>query len=227
MTKDGAHRAYRLFRPERSAQQTYRMQILQPLTVGNIRFALIGRIAFVAAAASALSLLTTRPNPFYTGIRVLCTVFGGYPIFREAIEMKISSNAGPDDDELSMTIAIFAALLIREVFTALASWRLPCLCSLPKFWKASRWEESGRRYHICLNFCRAARSCVVKEFGLRSRAGRCSLGRSFSSSQGDAGHSFLDQATITGESQPVEKSLGATVFAGTINQSGALEIRAE
>src|SRR6267142_1304194 len=39
MTKDRTHRADRLFRPERSAQQTYRMQILQPLTVGNIRFA--------------------------------------------------------------------------------------------------------------------------------------------------------------------------------------------
>jgi heavy metal translocating P-type ATPase len=43
----------------------------------------------------------------------------------------------------------------------------------------------------------------------------------------EAGHSFVDQATITGEFQPVEKSPGATVFAGTINQSGALEIRAE
>ncbi len=39
MPKDRTHRADRLFRPERSAQQTYRMQILQPLTVGNIRFA--------------------------------------------------------------------------------------------------------------------------------------------------------------------------------------------
>ena len=39
MTKDRTQRADRLFRPERSAQQTYRMQILQPLTVGNIRFA--------------------------------------------------------------------------------------------------------------------------------------------------------------------------------------------
>src|SRR5205814_5956151 len=42
-----------------------------------------------------------------------------------------------------------------------------------------------------------------------------------------AGHSFVDQATITGESMPVEKTAGAGVFAGTINQSGALEVRAE
>ena len=42
-----------------------------------------------------------------------------------------------------------------------------------------------------------------------------------------SGHSFVDQARITGESMPVEKVPGAIVYAGTINQSGALEIRVE
>ena len=41
------------------------------------------------------------------------------------------------------------------------------------------------------------------------------------------GHSFVDQAPITGESMPVEKQLGSLVYAGTINQSGALEVRVE
>jgi len=41
------------------------------------------------------------------------------------------------------------------------------------------------------------------------------------------GHSFVDQATITGESMPVEKSPGQEVYAGTINQSGALEVRVQ
>jgi Cd2+/Zn2+-exporting ATPase len=38
-----------------------------------------------------------------------------------------------------------------------------------------------------------------------------------------AGHSAIDQAPITGESVPVEKAPGDEVFAGTINQQGALE----
>jgi len=42
-----------------------------------------------------------------------------------------------------------------------------------------------------------------------------------------AGYSFVDQARLTGESMPVEKVVGAAVYAGSINQSGALEIRAE
>ena len=41
------------------------------------------------------------------------------------------------------------------------------------------------------------------------------------------GHSFVDQAPITGESMPVEKLPGAVAYAGTINQSGALEVRVE
>jgi Zn2+/Cd2+-exporting ATPase len=38
-----------------------------------------------------------------------------------------------------------------------------------------------------------------------------------------SGRSTIDQAPITGESLPVEKSVGDKVFAGTINQAGSLE----
>ncbi|TNF81833.1 cadmium-translocating P-type ATPase [Pseudomonas sp. ICMP22404] len=40
-----------------------------------------------------------------------------------------------------------------------------------------------------------------------------------------AGRSTIDQAPITGESLPVEKTVGDKVFAGTINQAGELEYR--
>ncbi|MCU1717374.1 heavy metal translocating P-type ATPase [Pseudomonas sp. 5P_3.1_Bac2] len=38
-----------------------------------------------------------------------------------------------------------------------------------------------------------------------------------------SGHSTVDQAPITGESLPVEKAPGDALFAGTINQAGAME----
>ncbi len=41
-----------------------------------------------------------------------------------------------------------------------------------------------------------------------------------------AGQTAIDQAAITGESIPVEKGVGDTVFAGTLNTSGAIDIEA-
>ncbi|ODV11384.1 MAG: copper-translocating P-type ATPase [Rubrivivax sp. SCN 70-15] len=40
-----------------------------------------------------------------------------------------------------------------------------------------------------------------------------------------AGHGAVDQSPVTGESVPVDKGPGDEVFAGTINQSGALEFK--
>jgi Cd2+/Zn2+-exporting ATPase len=40
-----------------------------------------------------------------------------------------------------------------------------------------------------------------------------------------SGNSSVDQAPITGESLPVDKAVGDTVFAGTVNQSGSFEYR--
>jgi cation transport ATPase len=39
------------------------------------------------------------------------------------------------------------------------------------------------------------------------------------------GTSAIDQSSLTGESMPVSKKVGDPVFAGTINQTGGLEVR--
>ncbi len=41
------------------------------------------------------------------------------------------------------------------------------------------------------------------------------------------GTTFIDESMLSGEPVPVEKSAGAKVFAGTINQKGSIHFRAE
>ena len=74
------------------------------------------RVAFVAVAAGAMWFLGRSSNPYVTAIGVICTVVGGFPIFREAYENITQRRMTM---ELSMAIAIVAALAIRELFTAL------------------------------------------------------------------------------------------------------------
>jgi cation transport ATPase len=40
------------------------------------------------------------------------------------------------------------------------------------------------------------------------------------------GASVVDESMLTGESLPVEKGIGATVFGGTVNRTGAIRYRA-
>jgi Cu+-exporting ATPase len=41
------------------------------------------------------------------------------------------------------------------------------------------------------------------------------------------GHTYIDESMVTGESVPVEKNIGDTVFSGTVNKAGTLKFQAE
>lgn len=188
------------------------------------------RIVFVAVAAASLWFLKTTPTPVYVSIGVLCAAVGGYPIFREAIENILERRMTM---ELSMTIAILAALAIREVFTALVITLFVLVAEVLECLTVGRGRRAIRHLIELLPASATVRrggawseieikNVLPGEVILVKPGGRIPVDGSV-----EAGHSFVDQATITGEFQPVEKSPGGTVFAGTINQSGALEIRAE
>src|SRR3984893_9294570 len=76
----------------------------------------IARVLFVAAAAGAMWFVGRSSIPYTTAIGVICTIAGGFPIFREAYQNGTQRRMTM---ELSMAIAIVAALAIREIFTAL------------------------------------------------------------------------------------------------------------
>jgi heavy metal translocating P-type ATPase len=164
-------------------------------------------------------------------IGVLATVVGGFPIFSEALE---SLRERRMTMELSMTIALVAALCIGEFFTALVITVFVLAAEVLEGLTVARGRRSIRELLDLL-----PRSVTIRgEGGLHERRGIDEV-------RGDDrvlvapgelipidgsvvdGHSFVDQARITGESLPVEKFAGAAVYAGTINQSGTLEVRVD
>ena len=188
------------------------------------------RILFVALAAAAVWFRVWEPLAHFSIIGIAATLIGGYPIFKEAVENIFE---GRMTMELSMTIALVAALLVGEFFTALVIALFVLAAEVLEGLTVGR----GRRaIEELVNLL--PRSGTVRRDGRVSelpiteiRIGDRLLINPGSRVPADGtvldGHSFVDQASITGESMPVEKTAGALVYAGTINQSGALEIRAD
>jgi len=135
--------------------------------------------------------------------------------------------------ELSMSIAIVAAAAISEFFTALIITLFVLGAEVLETLTVARGRHAIRDL---LDFL--PRQVVVRRAGniCGVGAGELRAGDQVLVSPGGAipvdgtvtgGHSFVDQSRITGESMPVEKIPGSPVFAGTINQSGALEIHTD
>ena len=190
----------------------------------------INRVIFVAAAAAALWFLGKHPNPYITAIGVICTLVGGFPIFAEAYENIVQRRMTM---ELSMAIAIVAALAIREIFTALVITLFVLVAEILEGLTVGRGRHAIQRLiNLLPNSATVRRQGDWEDVSIREISlGDEVLVRPGASVPVDGtvirGHSFIDQASITGESMPLEKGSGAVVYAGTINQTGALEIRVE
>ena len=190
----------------------------------------IGRVLFVAATAGAVWLLRHDHTLYITIIGVLCTVVGGFPILREAYESIVERRMTM---ELSMTIAIVAALAIDQIFTALIITLFVLVAEILEGLTVGRGRQAIQRLVDLLpNIATVRRDEEWQDVNISEIArGDQVLVRPGARVPIDgtvvSGHSFVDQAPITGESMPVEKTSGALVYAGTINQSGVLEVRVE
>ena len=188
------------------------------------------RIAFVAVASAAVWFRVWEPIQSVSVIGVIGLLVGCWPIFREALENLISRRMTM---ELSMTIAIVAAAAIGEFFTALVIALFVLVAEVLEGLTVSRGRHA---IHDLLDFLPRSvsvrRNGAVREVSVDElAAGEIVLvnpgGRVPVDGTVVAGHSYLDQSRITGESMPAEKSIGSPVYAGSINQSGAIEVHAE
>jgi heavy metal translocating P-type ATPase len=186
------------------------------------------RIVFVAVAAALVWFRVWEPFAHVSIIGIAGTLIGIYPILKEAAENVMERRMTM---ELSMTIAILAAVAIGQFFTALIIVLFVLIAEVLEGLTVQRGRTAIREL---LNL-------LPNEVTVR-RNGRAEQRSTESIRQGETievnpgaripvdgdvvgGNSFVDQAAITGESLPVEKVPGTSVFAGTVNQSGALEIR--
>jgi heavy metal translocating P-type ATPase len=188
----------------------------------------LARIAIVALASTVVGFRIWEPRPEVSIVGIVGAAIGMYPILREAVEAIANRRMTM---ELSMSIAIVAALAIREFFTALIITLFVLIAEVLERMTVSR----GRRaIKALLDFLphramilREGESCEIDSAELHIGDIVVLQPGSRIPVDGDVirGNSFVDQATITGESLPVEKVAGSTVYAGTINQSGLLEVR--
>jgi heavy metal translocating P-type ATPase len=188
------------------------------------------RVAFVAIV---ILLVWSGVVPRVRGIDLLALagiLIGGFPIFKEAFA---DLAKGRMTMELSMTIALVAASVIGEFFTALLITVFVLVAEIIEGMTVGRGRGAIRQLLDLLPQSVEVRSAGdVAARGISEvKAGDVVLVRPGGHIPVDGvvvgGHSFVDQANITGESMPVEKVPGASVFAGTMNQSGVLEIRTD
>lgn len=191
----------------------------------------------VSAALAGIGLLSGMAATFLAlpwFIPYLCFAFailaGGFYVFRSAI---YSLRAITPDMNLLMTIAVAGAILINlweeaaaviflfSVGYALQSYTLDrtrnsikSLISLTP--DEATLLENGKERRVPAKEIRPGNIIVIRP-GERIAADGTVI----------SGASTVNQAPITGESMPVEKSQGSPVYAGTMNERGTLEIRAE
>jgi Cd2+/Zn2+-exporting ATPase/Cu+-exporting ATPase len=160
-------------------------------------------------------------------VAVVAVLGGGFSVFREALENLLARRMTM---ELSMTLALVAALAIREFSTALFILFFVLGAEILEEMTVGRGRRAIRDLLSML-----PKRALVRRYGrieetpiAEVRPGDIVIIRPAAEIPVDgivvAGRSAVDQSAITGESTPVEKLPGATVFAGTTNHSGSLEV---
>ncbi len=187
------------------------------------------RIALVAVAAAVVFLLPGSARVAAIAIGATGLAVGGWPILKEAFENLAQRRMTM---ELSMALAIVAAAAIGELATALVITAFVLVAELLEGLTVSRGRRAIRDLLDLL-----PRAVSVRRDGVVTQAslGTLQVGDLVLVRPGErvavdgavvGGCSFVDESAITGESLPVEKTVGGSVLAGSINQSGALEVRA-
>ncbi|GAB4137028.1 MAG: hypothetical protein Tsb009_04360 [Planctomycetaceae bacterium] len=167
----------------------------------------------------------------FAGFRLglLAAVFGGARILYQTLERLLEGTVGAD---LALTIAALAAILLGEHTTAaLVVFVALCGESIEGY-TVDRAQRAIRRiFDLRPSIAHVIRDEQEVDIPLDDVV----VGDVVAIRPGEripvdgeviAGSSSIDESSLTGESLPVEKTVGQEVFTGTLNQHGSLTIRA-
>ncbi len=210
-------------RPQSSFWQRYRSFFLSTSVLVTIANAILLVAGFVASGVFHAPLVANI-------LWIASALIGGSPIFLLAARgiVKGDLTAG-----VMVSVAMIAAVLIGEYSAAaLVAFMMMFGEMLENFTMAranNALRELARLIPADVTLLRDGREQVVPVEQVR--IGDVLLVRNGQRIPVDgtvtAGQAAVDQATITGESLPVDKQTGDEVFAGTINTAGTLQIQAQ
>lgn len=204
-------------------------------------FTLLDALRIIVAGLCTLAVLLGFPDHTYVNFAdqlylpwswygVVGLVFSGWPLFKESWESLLKRRMSM---ELSMCIAVvaaawtgyFSAALVIIFFVLLAETveeltvergRRAIRDLMELLPSQAQVRRGGEIITVPLSAVQPGETVVVQP-GTRVPVDGGVL----------AGASFIDESRITGEPLPVEKLAGGFAYAGTINQSGVIEVRAE
>lgn len=192
----------------------------------------LARTGFVAACAIVAALLATFGAAWWAiaAFAVVALVIGCWPILVEAWE---DIRARRMSMELSMLIAVAAAAAIGEWVTALTITAFVLAAEILEDLSLDRGRDALTELMTFLpSVVQVRDGDTVRTVDLAEvTAGQVVVvspgGRIPVDGIVVEGGSSVDQSRITGEPLPIDVTPGSTVFAGSINQVGALALRAE
>ncbi|MDR0922253.1 MAG: cadmium-translocating P-type ATPase [Lactobacillales bacterium] len=181
---------------------------------------------FILAAFASQTFIGEK-SPLTVGLFLVAIVIGGYQLFIEGIKDLVKLDFTM---ETLMTIAIIGAALIGEWSEGAV---VVILFAISEMLEQFSMDKARQSIQTLMNV--APKEALIRRSGIEKvlpvdeiRVGDIMLIKPGQKIAMDGvvvkGSSSVNQAAITGESVPVEKTFNDTVFASTLNEEGILEV---
>ena len=168
--------------------------------------------------------------PWGFRLALIAAVVGGARIIYSTLEGMIDGRVGAD---LALAIALLASILLREHTTAALVVLIALIGESIEAWTIDR---ARRAINDVFDLWPAVAHVVIGDREQDIPLSEIVVGQTLVVRPGEripadgpvlSGQSVIDESSLTGESLPVDKQPGDTVYSGTLNQFGALTIRAQ